>query len=64
MCKESCTIFPVHCDFLDLTELSIRCAGLENGINHDGLMHHAHSLLALELQLDQLLEEIRTLNDR
>ncbi|SOE36053.1 Hpt domain-containing protein [Delftia acidovorans] len=50
--------------FFDLTELSIRCAGLENGINHDGLMHHAHSLLALELQLDQLLEEIRTLNGR
>ena len=50
--------------FFDLTELSIRCASLENGINHDGLMQHRQSLWALELQLDQLLEEIWTLNGR
>lgn len=50
--------------FFDLTELSKRCAVLENGINHDGLIHHEKSLLELELQLDQLLEEIRTLNGR
>ncbi len=50
--------------FFDLTELSIRCASLENGINHDGLMQHRQSLWALELQLDQLLEEIWNLNGR
>lgn len=50
--------------FFELTELSIRCAELENGIDHDGLVHHGQSLLALELQLVQLLEEVQTLDGR
>lgn len=47
--------------FFDLMELSIRCADLENRIDHDGLTYHRHSLSLLEVQLEHIIEDIQSL---